>query len=104
MPANPAAALLVNLGDRARAHFQAAVGLDADAVRRAIESLPEKFQRIHTLVNNAGLALAPDAMQHVALTDLHTMINTNVTGLVNVTHALLPSCKVRSLRGLGCFQ
>lgn len=64
---------------------------DADAVRSAVESLPEAFQRIDALVNNAGLALAPDAMQNVALADLHTMINTNVTGLVNVTHALLPS-------------
>lgn len=64
---------------------------NADAVREAIGSLPAKFRDIHTLVNNAGLALAPDAMQRVELADLHTMINTNITGLVNVTHALLPT-------------
>ncbi|MFL1407275.1 SDR family NAD(P)-dependent oxidoreductase [Marinobacter sp. M1N3S26] len=64
---------------------------NADAVRDAIESLPATFQDIHTLVNNAGLALAPDAMQRVDLSDLHTMINTNITGLVNITHTLLPS-------------
>lgn len=63
---------------------------DADAVRNAVESLPSGFQSIHALVNNAGLALAPDAMHRVDLSDLHTMINTNITGLVNVTHALLP--------------
>lgn len=63
---------------------------DSDAVRKAVDALPQNFRNIHTLVNNAGLALAPDAMQRVALSDLHTMINTNITGLVNVTHALLP--------------
>lgn len=84
-------ALADELGFMAPVHTLTLDVQDADAVRRAVESLPGKFKRIHTLVNNAGLALAPDAMQHVALTDLHTMINTNVTGLVNVTHALLPS-------------
>ncbi|MBE03071.1 SDR family NAD(P)-dependent oxidoreductase [Marinobacter lutaoensis] len=64
---------------------------DAEAVRQAVQSLPAEFRRVHTLVNNAGLALAPAAMQQVALSDLHTMINTNITGVVNVTHALLPT-------------
>ena len=64
---------------------------DAEAVTQAIASLPSGFRRIHTLVNNAGLALAPAAMQDVQLADLHTMINTNITGVVNVTHALLPT-------------
>jgi sulfoacetaldehyde reductase len=63
---------------------------DAAAVQRAVASLPGKFQTVHTLVNNAGLALAPDTIQSVELADLHTMINTNITGLVNVTHTLLP--------------
>lgn len=63
---------------------------DAQAVKTAIEQLPNEFKQITTLVNNAGLALAPIAAQNVKLEDWHTMINTNVTGLVNVTHALLP--------------
>ena len=63
---------------------------DADTVTQAVASLPEPFRNIRALVNNAGLALAPDAMHKVDLADLHTMINTNITGLVNVTHALLP--------------
>lgn len=63
---------------------------DATAVADAIAGLPPEFRQVHALVNNAGLALAPAAMQNVALADLHTMINTNITGVVNVTHALLP--------------
>ena len=64
---------------------------DADAVKQAIDSLPAEFSSITALVNNAGLALAPEGSPDVDLKDWHTMIDTNVTGLVNVTHALLPT-------------
>lgn len=63
---------------------------DAVAVARAVAQLPPAFARIHALVNNAGLALAPQPAQTVALQDWQTMIDTNITGLVNVTHAVLP--------------
>ncbi|WP_372439249.1 SDR family NAD(P)-dependent oxidoreductase, partial [Pandoraea sputorum] len=55
-----------------------------------VAQLPPAFARIDALVNNAGLALAPQPAQTVALQDWHTMIDTNITGLVNVTHAVLP--------------
>ncbi|MEZ8943164.1 SDR family NAD(P)-dependent oxidoreductase [Vibrio sp. 10N.247.311.12] len=64
---------------------------DADAVKQAIDSLPAEFSSITALVNNAGLALAPEGAPDVDLKDWHTMIDTNVKGLVNVTHALLPT-------------
>lgn len=63
---------------------------DAEAVKHAVDSLPEAFRGVTCLVNNAGLALAPQPSQRVDLADWHTMIDTNVTGLVNVTHAMLP--------------
>ena len=63
---------------------------DAEAVKRAVEALPDAFREVTCLVNNAGLALAPQPAQEVDLADWHTMIDTNVTGLVNVTHAMLP--------------
>lgn len=63
---------------------------DAEAVARAVEALPARFREVTCLVNNAGLALAPKPAQEVELADWHTMIDTNVTGLVNVTHAVLP--------------
>ena len=63
---------------------------DAAAVKQVVAELPEGFREVKALVNNAGLALAPEPAQQVALNDWHTMIDTNVTGLVNVTHALLP--------------
>lgn len=64
---------------------------DAATVQKTVSELPEAFKAVHCLVNNAGLALAPQAAQKVDLQDWHTMIDTNITGLVNVTHALLPT-------------
>lgn len=63
---------------------------DAEAVKQVVTELPDGFREVKALINNAGLALAPEPAQKVALEDWHTMIDTNVTGLVNVTHALLP--------------
>jgi sulfoacetaldehyde reductase len=63
---------------------------DAAAVQKMVDDLPEGFRNIRSLINNAGLALAPEPAQKVALEDWHTMIDTNITGLVNVTHAVLP--------------
>ncbi|WP_312443011.1 SDR family NAD(P)-dependent oxidoreductase, partial [Stutzerimonas kunmingensis] len=58
----------------------------AGAVKEVVEQLPTEFRQIDCLVNNAGLALAPQPAQQVDLADWHTMIDTNITGLVNVTH------------------
>ena len=54
-------------------------------------ALPAPFADVTTLINNAGLALSPLPAQEVALEDWKTMIDTNVTGLVTMTHALLPT-------------
>ena len=64
---------------------------DSDSVAAAVAALPADFADITTLINNAGLALSPQPAQKVDLDDWKTMIDTNVTGLVNVTHALLPT-------------
>lgn len=63
---------------------------DSDAVTKELSNLPESFLPLTCLINNAGLALAPSPAQKVDLKDWHTMIDTNITGLVNVTHAAMP--------------
>lgn len=83
-------ALQEELGSKVAVHIAALDVRDAKAVQQMVDDLPEVFRQIDSLINNAGLALAPEAAQHVALEDWHTMIDTNVTGLVNVTHAVLP--------------
>ena len=83
--------LKAELQDKVPVHIAALDVCDAAAVKALVDGLQAPFDRIDVLVNNAGLALAPEAAQKVALQDWHTMIDTNITGLVNVTHALLPT-------------
>ncbi len=78
------------LGSKVPVHIAALDVRDANAVQQVVDALPAGFRNIRALINNAGLALAPEPAQNVALQDWHTMIDTNITGLVNVTHAVLP--------------
>lgn len=63
---------------------------DEAARDAALDSLPEEFAAIDCLVNNAGLALGTAPAQNADLGQWKTMIDTNVTALVSVTHKLLP--------------
>lgn len=60
-------------------------------MQKAVASLPADFRDIDVLVNNAGLALGTSPAPQVPLKDWHTMVNTNITGLLNITHHLLPT-------------
>lgn len=84
-------ALKAELGDKVPVHIATLDVRKAQAVKEVVASLPEGFRSVTCLVNNAGLALAPEPSQKTDLNDWHTMIDTNITGLVNVTHALLPT-------------
>ncbi|WP_338446675.1 SDR family NAD(P)-dependent oxidoreductase [Pelagerythrobacter marensis] len=63
---------------------------DTAARDAALDNLPQAFARIDLLVNNAGLALGTAPAQEANLDDWKTMIETNVTALVSLTHKLLP--------------
>ena len=54
------------------------------------QKIIEEVGQIHILVNNAGLALGLDKFQDYDLTDMMTMIDTNIKGLLTVTRQLLP--------------
>ncbi|MFT9094339.1 MAG: SDR family NAD(P)-dependent oxidoreductase [Gluconobacter cerinus] len=63
---------------------------DRDALRALPGSLPENWRTVDVLVNNAGLALGMEPAQEAKIDNWETMIATNVSGLVEMTHALLP--------------
>ena len=59
------------------------------AIDAALATLPESFRNIDLLINNAGLALGTAPAQKADLDQWNQMIETNVTGLVTITHKLL---------------
>lgn len=61
-----------------------------NAADRAIGELPRAFGAIDVLVNNAGLALGLAPAHESSLEDWETMVDTNIKGLLYLTHALLP--------------
>ncbi|WP_297596390.1 SDR family NAD(P)-dependent oxidoreductase [uncultured Cetobacterium sp.] len=59
-------------------------------VEEKINSLPESFKKIDILINNAGLALGLDKVYLTSPTDIDTVVDTNVKGMLYVTSAVVP--------------
>ena len=81
-------ALAAELGERC--HAVSLDMRDQAAIAGKIEELPARFAAIDLLVNNAGLAPPMDNLQDADLAALTNAIDTNVTGLVALTRAILP--------------
>jgi serine 3-dehydrogenase len=86
-------ALSQELGER----FHAAVFDVRDEAARdaALDALPAAFRDVDLLINNAGLALGLEPAQKASLSNWTTMIDTNITALVSITHKLLPGLVAR---------
>lgn len=61
-----------------------------DQVITSCQQILQEVGQVHILVNNAGLALGLDKFQEYDLTDMMTMIDTNIKGLLTVTRQILP--------------
>jgi serine 3-dehydrogenase len=61
-----------------------------DEIPRSVERLPERFRQVDLLINNAGLAPPIQPLQEADLEASYGVIETNITGLVALTRALLP--------------
>jgi 3-hydroxy acid dehydrogenase / malonic semialdehyde reductase len=64
---------------------------DRDAVAAEVAASLEAVGPPHILLNNAGLAAGLDPLQSGDFDDWDRMIETNITGLLNVTRLLLPA-------------
>ncbi len=67
-----------------------------ESVREGIENLPEPFDTIDVLINNAGLALNLKPAFDVDFNDWQTMIDVNIRGLSYITHLVLPQMVARN--------
>ena len=64
-------------------------------VKKAIDSLPEKWQTVDVLINNAGNAHGFDPIQKGSLEDWDAMIDINVKGLLYVSREIIPGMTER---------
>lgn len=67
-----------------------------DSVDAFFAALPDTHRAIDVLVNSAGLALGLEPAHRADFRDWETMIDTNVTGLLRVTRAVLPGMVERN--------
>ncbi|MFC2097727.1 SDR family NAD(P)-dependent oxidoreductase, partial [Bacteroidota bacterium] len=61
-----------------------------EAVENAINSLPEKWESIDLLVNNAGLAAGAEPINEGIVDNWEQMIDTNIKGLLYITRLISP--------------
>ncbi|MGP9519437.1 MULTISPECIES: SDR family NAD(P)-dependent oxidoreductase [unclassified Psychrobacter] len=64
---------------------------DTASIPQIIADLPDGFNQIDVLVNNAGLALGTEPAHKASLDDWMRMTDTNIKGLMALTHAVLPA-------------
>lgn len=65
-------------------------------VETAIKSLPENFQHIDILINNAGNAHGMSTIQDGDIDDWDAMMDSNVKGLLYVSKAIIPQMVARN--------
>ena len=63
---------------------------DKAQVDKAVDSLPEKWQEIDILINNAGLAAGMDHFHEGDIGDWEQMIDTNLKGLLYISRKIAP--------------
>lgn len=68
---------------------------DREAARKAIGELPQEWQTVSVLINNAGLVLGVDKEFDVNPEDWDIMIDTNIKGLLSITRWVVPGMIAR---------
>jgi 3-hydroxy acid dehydrogenase / malonic semialdehyde reductase len=70
---------------------------DRSALMASAKAHEEALSRVDVLLNNAGLALGKETLQSGDPADWDAMIDTNIKGLLYVTHLVLPAMVKRGL-------
>lgn len=69
---------------------------DREKAKQYIDGLPDEWQKIDVLVNNAGLALGLEPEYEGNMDDWETMIDTNIKGLLTMTRLIVPGMVERN--------
>ena len=69
---------------------------DLEAIKNGIQALPQSFNNIDVLINNAGMALGVDPAWEYDIADWEAMVDTNIKGLLFMTRMILPSMVERN--------
>ncbi len=69
---------------------------DREKAKECLSELPQEWQEIDVLVNNAGLALGLEPEYEGDLDDWETMIDTNIKGLLTMTRLIVPGMVARN--------
>ena len=86
--------LLETFGD-ADVHIAAFDVRDRQQVEAMVQEIPQEFQDIDILLNNAGLALGLKPAHETNLEEWETMVDTNIKGLLYMTRKILPAMVAR---------
>ncbi|MDY2586073.1 SDR family NAD(P)-dependent oxidoreductase [Winogradskyella aquimaris] len=84
-----------NLSQQTHVHILNFDVRDKEETLKAIASLPEAFNTIDILINNAGNAHGLDPIQDGSLEDWDAMMDINVKGLLYVSKAIIPDMTKR---------
>lgn len=63
------------------------------SIKGKLDDIPQEFKKVDVLINNAGLALGREPVSNMDIEDAFSMMNTNVLGLMALTHYFVPSMR-----------
>lgn len=66
---------------------------DHESIIEGVKSIPKDFSPVKCLFNNGGLALGSKPIPKASLKDWRIMVETNIMGLVHMTHEMIPLLK-----------
>lgn len=64
-------------------------------LKKEFLEMPDEWKNIGILINNAGLAVGLDPVQSGAIDDWNQMIDTNIKGILYLTHLVVPGMMER---------
>lgn len=72
---------------------------NVNEVLKKISKIPENFQKINVLINNAGIALGLKKIHEIDLLESEKMIDVNLKGMINISRSIIPLMLSNNING-----